>query len=102
MQCHNFTKLVANDEITGSILCLFAASFGGAVFTATTLVVCAKTDDPGGRRGDTVRIVVWWRRPVASNVAQNVLHQAMCSILQRWIAKAIETASEGGAFVCNC
>jgi hypothetical protein len=43
-----------NDVSRGSILCLFAASFGGANFTATTLVVCAQTDDPGGRRGDTV------------------------------------------------
>ena len=45
-----------NDVSRGSMLCRFAASFGGANFTATTLVlvVCAETDDPGGRRGDTV------------------------------------------------
>ena len=84
----------------GSVLCLFAASSGGAVFTATTLFV-AKIDDPGGRQGNTVRIVARWQRPVASNVAQDVLHRAMCSILQRWIAKAIKTAREGGAFVCH-
>jgi len=75
--------------------------FGGAVFPVTTLVVCAKTDDPGGRQGDKVRIVARWQRPVASNVAQDVLHQAMCSIVQWWIAKAIKTAREGGAFVCH-
>ena len=45
-----------NDVSRGSMLCRFAASFGGANFTATTLVlvVCAETDDPGGRRGNTV------------------------------------------------
>jgi len=43
-----------NDVSRGSVLCLFAASLRGAIFTATILVVCAKTDDPGGRRGDTV------------------------------------------------
>jgi hypothetical protein len=32
------------------------------------LVVCAQTDDPGGRRGDTVWIIARWRCPVASNV----------------------------------
>ena len=91
-----------NDVSRGSVLCLFAASFGDAIFSTTTLVVCAKTDNPGSRRGDTVRIVDRWRRPVASNVAQDVFHRAMCSVLQRWITKAIEPASEGGAFVCHC
>ena len=43
-----------DDVSRGSVMCLYAASFGGAVFTATTLVVCAETDDPGGCRGDTV------------------------------------------------
>ena len=85
-----------------SVLCLFAVSFGGAVFTATTLVVCDETDDPSGRRGNTVQIVGRWRRPVASYVAQDVLQKARCSVLQRWIAKAIKMASEGGAFVCHC
>ncbi len=55
----------------------------------------------GGRRGNTVQIVTRWQRPVASNVAQDVLHREMRSVLQRWIAKAIETAREGGAFVCH-
>ena len=54
--------------------------------------MCDETDDPGGRRGDTVRIVARWQRPVASNVAQDILHRVMCSVLQRWIAKAIKTA----------
>ncbi len=69
------------------------------IFTATTLVVGAETNDHSSRRGDTVRIVARWWRPVASNVAHDVFHWVMCWVLQRWIAKAIETASEGGAFV---
>jgi len=66
---------------------------GSAVFAATTLVVRAKTDDPGGRWGNTVQIIARWQRPMASNVAQDVLHWAMCLVLQRWIAKAIKTAN---------
>ena len=91
-----------DDVSRGSVLCLFAASFGGAVFTATTLVVCAETDDPGGRPGDTMQIGARWRRPAASNIAQDILHWEMCSVLQRWIPKAIKTANEGGAFACHC
>ena len=96
-----FYKACGIDDVsTGSISCLFAAtSLGGAVFTAaTTLVVFAETDDPGGRR---VRIVAQWWRPVASNVAQDVLHWAMSSVLQRWIANAIKMASKRSAFVCH-
>ena len=48
-----------------------------------------------------IQIAAQLRRPVASNVAQDVLHWAMYLVLQRWIAKAIKTASEGGAFVCH-
>jgi hypothetical protein len=59
----------------------------------------SKTDDPGGRRGNTVQIVAQWWHPVASNVAQDAIHRAMCSILHRRIAKAIETASKKGAFL---
>ena len=42
-----------NDVSRGSVLCLFAASFGGAIFTATTLVVCAEINDLGIRRSNT-------------------------------------------------
>ena len=62
-----------NDVSRGSVLCIFAASFGGAVSTTTTLVVCANTDDPGGCQGDTVQMVARWRHPVASNLAQDDL-----------------------------
>jgi hypothetical protein len=63
--------------------------------------VCAETDDPDGCRGNTLQIAAWWRRSVASNVAQDTLHRVMCSVLQWLMAKAIETASEGGEFVCH-
>ena len=90
-----------NDVSRGSVLCRFAVSSRGAVFTTTTLFVCAKTADPGDRWGNMVQIFIRWRRRVASNVAQDVLHRSTCSVLQRWIAKTIEMTSEGGAFVCH-
>ena len=90
-----------DDVSRGSVLCLFAASFGGAIFTATTLNVCAKTNDPGGRRGNTVWIVARWRRPVATTVFQDILHWAMCSVLQPWITEAIKTASKCTTIVAN-
>ena len=38
----------------------------------------------GGRRGDTEHVVAQWQRPVASNVALDILHWAMpCALLQR-------------------
>jgi hypothetical protein len=60
-------------------------SFEFLVITTTTLVVCAETDDPSGRRGNTVQIVARCWRLVAYNVAQDILHQAMFSVLQWWI-----------------
>ena len=91
-----FYEACGIDDVTsrGSVVCLFAANFGGAVFTATALFVCAKTDDPGSRWGDTVQIVAWWRHPVAFHVAHNVLHWEMCSVLHRQIDKATEMASK--------
>jgi hypothetical protein len=57
---------------------------------------------PGGRRGDTERVVAQWRRPVASGEALVMLHWAMRSVLHRRTAMAIEIACDGGAFICNC
>ena len=54
---------------------------------------------PGGRRGDTERVVARWRRSVASGEALVMLHQAMRSVLHRRTAMAIEIAHNGGAFV---
>ena len=57
---------------------------------------------PGGRRGDTERVVARWRRSVASGEALVMLHQAMRSVSHRRTAMAIEMARDGGAFVCRC
>jgi hypothetical protein len=60
----------------------------------------AKTDDHGGRRGDTEKILAQWWRPVASCKALDLLHRAMRTALHRRIAMVIEMASKGGAFLC--
>jgi hypothetical protein len=54
---------------------------------------------PGGRRGDTERVVARWRRPVASGKALVMLHREMRSVLHRRTAMTIEMARNGGTFV---
>jgi len=54
---------------------------------------------PGGRRGDTERVVARWRRPVASGKALVMLHRAMRSVSHRRTAMTIEMARDGGTFV---
>ena len=56
---------------------------------------------PGGRRGDTERVVARWRRPVALCEALVMLHWSMGSILHRRTAMAIKMARDGGKFVCR-
>ena len=58
--------------------------------------VCCR---PGGRQGDTERVVARWRRPVASSVALDMLHWAMPHVLLQHLTMAIEMARNGGAFV---
>ena len=58
--------------------------------------VCCR---PGGRRGNTERVVAQWWRPVASGEALVMLHWAMHSVWHRRTAMAIEMARDGGAFV---
>jgi hypothetical protein len=48
--------------------------------------------------GNTGQILAGWRRPVASKVALDLPHWAMCSALYRLIRMDIEMAREGGAF----
>ena len=55
-----------------------------------TVLVYAKTNDPGGRWGNVVQTVAWWQCPVASNVEQDIFHWAMCLVLQHLIAMASE------------
>ena len=54
---------------------------------------------PGGRRGNTERVVARWRRSVASGEALVMLHRVMRSVLHRRTAVAIEMARDGGTFV---
>ena len=54
---------------------------------------------PGGRRGDTERVVARWRRSVASGEALVMLHWAMRSVLHRHTAMVIEMAHDGGTFI---
>ena len=54
---------------------------------------------PGGRQGDTERVVAQWQRSVASGEALVLLHWAMHSVLHRHTAMAIKMAHGGGTFV---
>jgi hypothetical protein len=47
-------------------------------------------------------ILAQWRCPVASSEALDLLHQAICGVLYRHTAVAIETASFVGVFVDCC
>jgi hypothetical protein len=64
------------------------------VFVDCCLFACC----PGGRRGNMEQVVARWRRPVASQVALDMPHQAMPSVLLRRTAMVIEMANEGGKF----
>ncbi len=57
--------------------------------------VCCR---PGGRRGDTERVVTRWWCLVAFMKALDLLHQGMCAVLYRHTAMAIKKACDGGAF----
>jgi len=58
--------------------------------------VCCR---PGGRRGDTKRVVTQWQRPVASSVALDMMHWAMPHILLQRLCIVIKMSSNIGAFV---
>ncbi len=47
-------------------------------------------------------IITWWRCPVASSEALDLLHQAMCTVTYRRITRAIKMASFAGVFVDCC
>jgi hypothetical protein len=54
---------------------------------------------PGGRRGNTEQVVARWWRPVASEVALDMPHWGMPSILPWSTTMAIKMAKNRGAFV---
>ncbi len=72
------------------------ASFVG-VFVDCCLFACC----PGGRWGNTEWVVARCRRPVASGVALDMMHQAMPSVWLWHTAMAIKTAGGWDAFVCR-
>ncbi len=53
---------------------------------------------PGGRWGNTTWILTRWQHPVASGLAMDPLHRAMCAVLYRRISLALKTGCIGGAF----
>ena len=52
----------------------------------------------GGRRGDTERVVARWQHPVASDVALDILHQAMPRALLQRLRMTIKMACDRGTF----
>ena len=52
---------------------------------------------PGGRQGDTERVVARWRRPVASGEALFMLHRTMRFVPHRHTAMAIKMANKVSA-----
>jgi hypothetical protein len=68
------------------------------VFVDCSLIACC----PGGRWGDTQQVVAQWRRPVVSEVALDMLHWVMLSVLLRSTAVAIKMANNKAAFVRHC
>jgi hypothetical protein len=53
---------------------------------------------PGGRRGNTERVVTWWLRPVVSGVTLVMLHWVMRSVSLQCVCVAIHVVREGGTF----
>ncbi len=67
------------------------ATFLG-VFVDCSLFACC----PGGRWGNTEQVVAQWQHPVASGVALDMLHWAMCFVLHWRTVMAIKMANVGG------
>ncbi len=60
---------------------------------------CVVDYRPGVCGSNTKEVVAQWQRPVASNMALDILHQEMLHKLLQCLRMAIKTACEGGAFV---
>jgi len=67
-----------------------------------TIHCCFVCCCPGGRRGDTERVVARWRHPVASGVVMDMLHQMMPHVFPQHLTMAIKMARNRGAFVRHC
>jgi hypothetical protein len=60
-----------------------AAAINMATFLGVFVDCCLFACCPGGRWGDTERVVAQWWHPVASRVALDMLHWAMHFVLHR-------------------
>jgi hypothetical protein len=67
-----------------------------AIFAGVFVDCCLYACCPGGRWGDTERVVTRCQRPVASGVAPDMPHRAMLSVLPGRTAMAIQMANNGG------
>ena len=54
---------------------------------------------PGGHRGDMERVVARWQRPVASDVALDMMHRVMPRALLQRLRMTIEMACDGGTYL---
>ncbi len=70
-----------------------AAAINMATFLGVFVDCCLFACCPGGRWGDTERVVARWRRPLASGVALDMLHWAMHLVLHRLTTMAIKMAN---------
>ncbi len=60
---------------------------------------CVVDCRPGVRGSDTERVVARWWRPVASDMALDILNRAMPHELLQCLRMATKMACDGGAFV---
>jgi len=65
-----------------------------------SIFVLFEIDDLGGHRGNTAQALAWWRHPVASSEALDVVHREMCSISYHRIHMVIKIASKFGVLFC--
>jgi hypothetical protein len=72
------------------------AAMNMATFLGVFVYCCLFACCPGSRWGNTEQVVAQWRRPVASGVALDMLHWAMCFISHQRTAMAIKMANGGG------
>jgi hypothetical protein len=70
-----------------------------AFFLGAFVDCCLFACCPGGRWGNTEQVVTQCRRPVASEVALDMPHWAMLSVILRRIRKAFKMGCNGCAFV---
>jgi hypothetical protein len=75
-----------------------AAAINMATFLGVFVDCCLFACCSGGRWGNMEQVIARWRRPVASEVALDMPHWGMLSVLLRRIRKTFKTGHSGGAF----